>query len=1010
MGAIRRKDIITEDAIKAPLDLSENLSLADKSADQLLKTLKKIVESGKASDTNLDLAKSTKQVNEEVKTLTTSQKELERIDKRIATEQARQNKEYIQKQKQLKDIRNETKRLVTEEEKLVGTEEKLIKRNKELREERKKLDLETSKGAARAKEINEELNKNNEFLKENSSSLEQNRFQVGGYREALEGLGVQVENLAGNKGGIVAFFKSMVGGINQATRAGLRFIATPIGAVIAALVATIAALSAVINSNQAASDEFNRIWSGISNVISEVTSRVILLAKAYLKFITLDFKGAIKDASAAFDDLANALTKAYEEGTKLFDLQVELERAQIAATTATARLRNEIEQLGIIEGDATRSFKERENAARLSRQRQIELSQTELDLARKSLEMINIQVAAADRRGDKFRELEQQQADAAAVVIEAEGALISSQLENEKILRELKQDRLERDLDILIDGFDNVKTINEKIINDDKRTVRNREENFERLRKLSDDSFAQQIKTIEQFTNVSINANDLIATSDAKVLNDRIRSLGLSEIIEGRLLEVVRERRLVESDFAELQAGLDDARIARLNEIAGNERTTIQERINALLDLGVVQMEVLDRQLKQGAVNAQEYGEQYIKIQEETARRIAELNLDRFDKDATNAEFDLRAQELDELRTLNEQFRNGEIQSIEQFEDQKLRIEQAAKRRRLNAELDFLEDRLGLLQKAGIDTSEIESQISAVRLELSEITADKLIENEKQLHEEIKKLKGAVLSSGLQIIDNINEAANIQREEQLSALEEQKNQELSLIQEAQQKEGESDEAFALRQQAILERRATIEEDYAQRSEAIKRRQKEQQRRQAIFEKTLAITEVAINTAVAIAKAVKDSPWTFGLPASAIAAAIGAVQIAAIATKPIPSFEKGTGFAPSGLAIVNEQGPELITDKHGNRRIIGTDGPTLTYLQGGERIDTFSNTKKLLSENEEFTRITESAKMDTFVREIRRGFTYLTKAVNKQTRPVNPDQIEKIMRRGETWLGILKDFK
>ncbi len=1011
MGAIKRDDIITKEALVAPLDLAKNFKTAEDAADDLIKSLSMIVDRGKVSDVNLDIAKSTKKVNDEVKALTESQRQLEQVDKAIAREQNKQSKENIVKQRQLKDLRQETKRLLDEEEKLVGTEEKILKSNKRLREERKKLDQTTAEGAARAKEINEELNRNNEFLKGNTSELEKNRFQVGGYREALEGLGVNLENVAGQAGPVGGFFQRFIGGINGATKAGLRFIATPIGAIIAAIVAGIAALTAVINNNQAASDRFSEIWGGISGIIDEVTSRLIKLASAYLKFITLDFEGALEDASAAFDDLAGSIREAFEAGTELARLQIELEKSTIGATTATAKLRTEIEQLNAVEGDNTKSFREREEASRLAVQKGIELAKIEVDLAKQQLEIINLQVKEAERRGNVFRTLQQEQADAAAAVIEAEGRAIAAQIDGERLLNQVRQDRLERDLDILIDGFDNVKTINEKIINDDTRTLRNREENFARLKELSDISFAEQIATIRKFTDVRFNENELLAESDAKLLNARIRSLGLSEIIEGRLLEIIRERRIVESDFAELQTTLDAARISRLQEIADNEKLLADERISALLEIGNLQMEVLDEQLKQGIINAEEFAAEFIRIQEETADKIAALNIKLFDEDFADREFDLRTEQLNQLTDLNEAFRSGEISSIEEFERRKAEIEEQSRKDRLNEELNYLEDKAALLRNSGQDTSKIESQIAAVRLELSKVTTDQLIAEEKELQEALKALREEVVGSSLAIIDNLAQGRAIQREQELAALEEQKDRELALIQDAQQKEGESDAAFAARQLAIEEQRIQVEQQIANRKEAIERKQREDERRQAIFGKTLAITEIAISTAVAIAKAVRASPITFGLPFSAIAAAIGAAQIAAVATKPIPSFEKGTMFAPEGLAIVNEQGPELITDRHGNRRIIGSDGPTLTYLQGGERIDTFSNTKKIFeSENNRSLQVSEGLQMGAFVREIRQGFENLNSTIKKQNRPLDPRHVLEMIRRGETWLQTLKDFQ
>ena len=55
-------------------------------------------------------------------------------------------------------------------------------------------------------------------------------------------------------------------------------------------------------------------------------------------------------------------------------------------------------------------------------------------------------------------------------------------------------------------------------------------------------------------------------------------------------------------------------------------------------------------------------------------------------------------------------------------------------------------------------------------------------------------------------------------------------------------------------------------------------------------------ETVINTAVGIMKAVSENPMGGGLPGSAIAAALGAIQIATIAAEPLPHYANG-GIVP-----------------------------------------------------------------------------------------------------------------
>lgn len=96
----------------------------------------------------------------------------------------------------------------------------------------------------------------------------------------------------------------------------------------------------------------------------------------------------------------------------------------------------------------------------------------------------------------------------------------------------------------------------------------------------------------------------------------------------------------------------------------------------------------------------------------------------------------------------------------------------------------------------------------------------------------------------------------------------------------------------------LDKGLISEEAYAARVKQIKRQQ-------AIQEKQMALFQAVISTAAAVVKALPN------IPLSVIVGILGAAQIAAIASRPIPAFKKGTKDAPGGLSLVGEAGAELI---------------------------------------------------------------------------------------------------
>jgi len=126
-------------------------------------------------------------------------------------------------------------------------------------------------------------------------------------------------------------------------------------------------------------------------------------------------------------------------------------------------------------------------------------------------------------------------------------------------------------------------------------------------------------------------------------------------------------------------------------------------------------------------------------------------------------------------------------------------------------------------------------------------------------------------------------------------------------------------------------REEIERQYEERKRAIQRREAEAQKRLAIF-------NIVTNTAQAILATYAKVGFPAGIPLAIAMGAIGAVQVGLVASQEIPQFWKGTDNAPEGLAWTQEKGAEVITDKSGNVKTLGSNkGAQLTYLQKGDKV-------------------------------------------------------------------------
>lgn len=263
------------------------------------------------------------------------------------------------------------------------------------------------------------------------------------------------------------------------------------------------------------------------------------------------------------DQFAKSVNNYVEELKSEIDASLELANLKRELTKQNRSLTRSIEKLTTTEqtyqsiaDDSTRSFAERQAAAEKARKASEERANKEIQIARNSLSIINRRIDIEKANGKAVSELLDEQLDAYRNLAAAERDFTLTVLDNTKVRSELKQDELERDLDILIDAFDNQKTINERRLDDEMITAEQRRNILSETASLANKSFKSQIQTIQEFTKIQVDANDLINESDAVALNQKIRSLGLSEIIEGRLLEIIRERRLALQDLSDAQVEL----------------------------------------------------------------------------------------------------------------------------------------------------------------------------------------------------------------------------------------------------------------------------------------------------------------------------------------------------------------------------------------------------------------------------------------------------------------------
>lgn len=256
--------------------------------------------------------------------------------------------------------------------------ESLTKANKELREERKKLDLETAEGQKRVKDINAQLDANTNKIKENVSALEKQRLNIGNYQSALDR--------------VIPGFSGFTQGIQSATTASKALIATPLGAILAAVAVVLGVVVAALKKSEPVLDFFENIITQITANIDFLLTNLDKLGSILYDLATFNISGAIDKVKGLTQEMI-----AVARAAQLYlDILRELEDEQALFTVSSAQQENQIKALVIASKNRNLTFDEQRDKIREALKLERELTEQRIELARKE-EVATIKQIALSR-------------------------------------------------------------------------------------------------------------------------------------------------------------------------------------------------------------------------------------------------------------------------------------------------------------------------------------------------------------------------------------------------------------------------------------------------------------------------------------------------------------------------------------------------------------------------------------------------------------------------------------
>lgn len=334
---------------------------------------------------------------------------------------------------------------------------------------------------------------------------------------------------------------------------------------------------------------------------------------------------------------------------------------------------------------------------------------------------------------------------------------------------------------------------------------------------------------------------------------------------------------LSEKEVVAAEAKVAEARLAIAEKSIADEKKLAESRIE-LLSKGSVN----DRLNAIRESFAKEFSENKNNIAKQKSLTI----------DQAKAEFDLLNKSLEEQGSVATRFRN--LEEISRTND--LSLIRAYYSEKTKLAIDYYDKLIKAAEGNAARQAELEAEknraISELQTKSNSETAGKIAD-----------LLSTVGQGANQIVGNFSSFLSQLSQNEIAAFDEQ----IARRNEALKTEMEQlDQLKQAKELAVGEDKIRLDaqiENQQRRINAEKKAEADLQRQKAdaqkrAFEtqKRLKILEIVINTAAGVAKAIAESPVTFGLPFSAFVAAAGALQIATVAAQ---KFAKGTKSVKGG---------------------------------------------------------------------------------------------------------------
>ena len=569
-----------------------------------------------------DVIKESGKLKRQIDTLKAAQKDLDKTTE-DGSEAFAQNEIQIKKlSKAYKDNQMFATALDEANEDLTKTMQIEGKSTQELRDSRRQLNQiskniigDTEEEVQLRDQLNKTIDDQTAALRDQSSEFNSGKDQIGEYTDGINRSDLSLRGFVEKSqeaGGASKLFansaKGAISGVKSLTKASLRFIATPIGAIIAAIAAVFLLVKNAMNRNEDASNKLKVAFSAFSGVLKGVLKLLEPIGKFLIDGIVKGFELVEKTVTKTLDLLQKALERlglekaaagleefnekveeAAQANRRLVESEFELQKAQRSSRLIQLQFQKEAEKLRQVRDDENRSIQERikankELGALLKKQ-----SAEELAIARKALEVAELRIELdgastenLDARADALVEIADIEERITGQESEQLTNRVSLQKEAAEKIQEIKDQEAEAAEEAAKRKMEADKEAAEAAVELAKFEL----DNYVRANKskLDSDKFLTEESAREEERRIQA-----LADKRAEFAKEEFDN-GKKNLIEynSALAEIEEETN---NSIAEIRGARSEAEKARIAEDAQNSLTILQEGLNSAFEVERIALE-----------------------------------------------------------------------------------------------------------------------------------------------------------------------------------------------------------------------------------------------------------------------------------------------------------------------------------------------------------------------------------------------------------------------------------